>query len=977
MNYFETNYNTVRLPIAINGTPGLRNAQLGAIHNIAGHFTLSSDDALVVMPTGSGKTAVQMLAAYLLRARRVLVITPNRLVRHQITEEYQNLLTLKKAGVLGLEVPTPNVFEVEEKITSTAQWQALSPYDVVVGIPNSLSPAIEGIASPPEDFFDLVLVDEAHHSPAKSWNALLTALPQARIIKFTATPFRRDWREIKGKHVYVYPVSRAYEDNIFGSIEYHAVTPGSDAENDSRIALAAETMFKADRAQNLEHLLMIRTDSKERAKELKKVYQQHTSLRLELVTSDYSYGRIKKTIERLRAFELDGIICVDMLGEGFDLPQLKIAAIHAPHKSLAITLQFIGRFARTNAPNLGTAKFLALPEAVEGELGRLYTEGAIWQKMVIDLSQGRIEEEIEALEVIENCEPPSLAESEAIDLSLHALWPYSHVKIFQVSQDADVDLELELPDSLPVIFRQSNAQVPFTVFIARYQTKPRWTDLEQFTGSDYHLFVVYFDRQTRLLFINSSVRHEQTYEAIAAFLTAGDVPRPLPLNRINKVLIGLENFDFFNIGMRNRMMKSNTESYRTLAGSRAQKAVNPSDGRLYNRGHIFGRAKDGESLVTIGYSSLSKVWSNNSTRIPELIGWCKCLAERLVSEEEVRTHSGLDWLSVGETVTTIPEGVIAAEWDLDAFKNPMIVSYHRADGLEVQRQLLDFDLEVDQQYSNQNSIRVRLVGEDLCWEADFSLTTNSFFSFVTTTASDDVAVLRGTGSMKLLDYLNGRPLSFYFADFSRLQQNNLFKAVTGEQEVFDTASQIIPIDWEHANVDITVEYGQCPNGKVSIQDHLKKELITTEAQIVYYDHGSGEIADFVTFALSDKEILIQLYHCKGAGGQQAGRRAEDLYEVCGQVVKSLIWIHDNESLRQKIEKRVRNHQGSEFLKGDKELLKEFVLRARTLQTRYEIVIVQPGVSQSSLPEKMGHLLAAANDYIIRGQCCPLKVWASA
>ena len=123
MNYFETNYSAVRLPIAMNGTPGLRNAQLGAIHNIAGHFTLSSDDALVVMPTGSGKTAVQMLAAYLLRARRVLVITPNRLVRHQIMEEYQNLLTLKKAGVLGLEVPTPNVFEVEEKITSAAQWQ--------------------------------------------------------------------------------------------------------------------------------------------------------------------------------------------------------------------------------------------------------------------------------------------------------------------------------------------------------------------------------------------------------------------------------------------------------------------------------------------------------------------------------------------------------------------------------------------------------------------------------------------------------------------------------------------------------------------------------------------------------------------------------------------------------------------------------------------------------------------------------------
>jgi len=35
------------------------------------------------------------------------------------------------------------------------------------------------------------------------------------------------------------------------------------------------------------------------------------------------------------------------LGEGFDLPALKVAAIHDPHKSLAVTLQFVGRFARS------------------------------------------------------------------------------------------------------------------------------------------------------------------------------------------------------------------------------------------------------------------------------------------------------------------------------------------------------------------------------------------------------------------------------------------------------------------------------------------------------------------------------------------------------------------------------------------------------------------------------------------------------
>ncbi|WP_235819678.1 hypothetical protein [Caldifermentibacillus hisashii] len=36
-----------------------------------------------------------------------------------------------------------------------------------------------------------------------------------------------------------------------------------------------------------------------------------------------------------------------MFGEGIDIPNLKIAAIHDKYKSLPITLQFIGRFART------------------------------------------------------------------------------------------------------------------------------------------------------------------------------------------------------------------------------------------------------------------------------------------------------------------------------------------------------------------------------------------------------------------------------------------------------------------------------------------------------------------------------------------------------------------------------------------------------------------------------------------------------
>lgn len=66
---------------------------------------------------------------------------------------------------------------------------------------------IPDIVEPPGDLFDLILVDEAHHSPAKTWSELLKSFPQAKKILFTATPFRRDKREIEGSLVYNYFVS--------------------------------------------------------------------------------------------------------------------------------------------------------------------------------------------------------------------------------------------------------------------------------------------------------------------------------------------------------------------------------------------------------------------------------------------------------------------------------------------------------------------------------------------------------------------------------------------------------------------------------------------------------------------------------------------------------------------------------------------------------------------------------------------------
>src|SRR3954447_17600780 len=63
------------------GTSTLREAQRGALYAIAAHRSTSDEPAQVVLPTGVGKTLVAVLAPYLLEARRVLVVTPARIVR--------------------------------------------------------------------------------------------------------------------------------------------------------------------------------------------------------------------------------------------------------------------------------------------------------------------------------------------------------------------------------------------------------------------------------------------------------------------------------------------------------------------------------------------------------------------------------------------------------------------------------------------------------------------------------------------------------------------------------------------------------------------------------------------------------------------------------------------------------------------------------------------------------------------------------
>jgi len=103
---------------------------------------------------------------------------------------------------------------------------------------------------------------------------------------------------------------------------------------------------------------------------------------------------------------------------------------------------------------------------------------------------------------------------------------------------------------------------------------------------------------------------------------------------------------------------------------------------------------------------------------------------------------------------------------------------------------------------------------------------------------------------------------------------------------------------------------------------------------------------------------------------------DDTYEVCGQTIKSLIWLGGFEKLVKRISYRNGRRFGSHFLKGGKTELQMLMAQSQRTRTVYEIVVVQPGISRVLLPEKMALVLAASDEYI-KPRCQSLRVMASA
>ena len=364
----------------------LRDPQREAHAATLEHFDSSGEAAILQLPVGCGKSGLIALLPFGLTHGRVLVISPNITIRDSLYADL-NIIDRRscfwrKRSVLSPEtmLAGPHVAVLDGKDANIHDCN--KSHIVLTNIQQLASSADRWLPNFEDFFFDLILVDEGHHSAAKSWEKVFDRFPSAKVVNLTATPYRADDKEITGKLVYRYSFKRAMVKGYIKRLQAVYVAPSEltfTYEGDTKthtlndvLRLKEEEWFSRGVALSPACNEDIVTASLDRLEQLRQTGTRHQAVAVamqidhardirslyaergyeaETIHSKMAAEDRAEVLRKLKAGLIDVIVQVQMLGEGFDHPQLSVAAIFRPFRSLGPYLQFVGRVMRVVVQN--------------------------------------------------------------------------------------------------------------------------------------------------------------------------------------------------------------------------------------------------------------------------------------------------------------------------------------------------------------------------------------------------------------------------------------------------------------------------------------------------------------------------------------------------------------------------------------------------------------------------------------------------
>ncbi|WP_265690735.1 helicase C-terminal domain-containing protein [Streptomyces griseolus] len=318
------------------------------------------------------------------------------------------------------------------------------------------------------------------------------------------------------------------------------------------------------------------------------------------------------------------VVCVNMLGEGFDMPQLKVAAVHDVRKSLSPMIQLIGRFTRTastSAHPLGTASvFVARdPSIARSPLRDLLKEDADWNDLLHDIT------ERSAARGEELSEFDASFAGVPTDMAVSTLEPKMSVVAHRApNSDWDPQAALSLYGEDRVLGQTVavGADGKVAWFVVEHRTLVDWGAPQFLEQIEYELIVMYFDDDRRLLYIYGSHKRGD-YKNLAKRVLGGE-SRPVKGIDTFRVFAGLQQVVATNIGLLDA--RGHFNRFSLSVSSDVFEALNTEARRSRSQTHIMASGIDEGTKVSVSAALSGRFWSMRAA--PSLLEWTQWCDEQ-------------------------------------------------------------------------------------------------------------------------------------------------------------------------------------------------------------------------------------------------------------------------------------------------------------------------------------------------------------
>ena len=305
--------------------------------------------------------------------------------------------------------------------------------------------------------FDFIIIDEAHHAVANSYQKLWEFCPDSKKLGVTATPWRMNnsgFAKIFDAYIPSMSIKEFIHKGWLAAYQYYSIPNNSeiiksiesirefDIEGDYKSSALIEVFDTSKiRAQLYDSYAknalgkkgIIYSISREHSEHICAQYRSR-NVKIENIDSKTPAKQRESVIKAFKDGDIDIIVNVDIFSEGFDCPDIEFIQLARPTKSLVKYIQQVGRGLRKNGDkrcvildNVGMYSRFGLPDEDRDwesffygneresspEHTRSYNRSYMREYIDTDLSEGD-----EAMVLIQDIEIPQITEEES---SVHVM----------------------------------------------------------------------------------------------------------------------------------------------------------------------------------------------------------------------------------------------------------------------------------------------------------------------------------------------------------------------------------------------------------------------------------------------------------------------------------------------------------------------------------------------------------------------------